>query len=159
MPTPMQRQTAPTFQPGAVVADAAAALTWLRQHAKDDQGQRRLFRVPVVVRFDGPGKLMIDDSAVGVDVAALGAAGLHVDLDDTTMGVALLDHCRRLCAPEAEVCALWIHAQVGRALPMPSLPPMPGAPPEAAESLSVRAVEGLVEAGAQATTTHLGVAR
>lgn len=159
MPTPMQSTPAPTFESGANVADTAALLTWLRQQAKDGQDRRRLFRVPVVIRFDSPGKLMIDDAAIGVDAAALGADGLHVELDDTTMSVALMDHCRRLCPPKDDVCGLWIHAQVGRALPMPNLPPIPGAPPEAAETLSVRAVEGLIEAGAKAAATKVGVAR
>ncbi len=146
-----------TNDEGPAVDDPRAVTAFLTERARDSAGGRRMFRLPVMLRFDGPGKLMIEAAAVGVDDAALGAAGLQVDLDDSAMSVGLLDRCRALCARDAASCAVWIDAHWGRNLPLPPLPPIPGEPPRPAQALAVRAVVELVAAGTAPSAARVRV--
>jgi len=159
MPINLRPAAAIAFVDGPSVEDGAAALAFLQQEARDPSGGRRMLRVPVAIRFDGPGKLMIDAAAIGVDHAALGVAALGVELDDSAMGVGLLDQLRSACERSATTCAVWLHVHWGPNLPMPPLPPIPGAPPPAPTTLAVRAFEALIGPGVAASSARVGVAR
>ncbi len=136
-----------TFGGGVPVADATVA--WFKSHAKGPKG-RALFRLPVVMTFDSNAKLQITKAVIAADAEA---AGIWVDLDDTAMGVGVLQQLRGLCPKEATSCVVWLHAHWGRNVPMPPMPPMPGMPPQPPEAIAVRAVDGLVTKAADAQVT------
>jgi hypothetical protein len=116
---------------GPAVADPAALLAWL------EAGGARRVQLPVVLTF-APSRL-------GVAAAAVGAApgALPVRLDDAALGVALLDHARRLC-PEGPTCAVWLEGRWGAR----DLAAELGAPPGPAHGFTVLRVLGPADAAA-----------
>ena len=90
---PMTPAAAIEFEDGPLVADTAALREWL------EAGGDRLVLVPVRVQVD----------ALGITAAHLGE--LPVRLDDSALGVALLDRVRQACP--AASCTVLLEARWG----------------------------------------------
>ncbi|MFZ5479774.1 MAG: hypothetical protein ACOZNI_23620 [Myxococcota bacterium] len=131
--TPLKPPPPVAFEDGPSVADPAALLAWL------EAGKGRLVQLPVVVAFDDKHRLGVARAWVGDD-----EVGLRLHLDDTAMGVALIDHLRRDC-PKGPTCAVWLEGTWGPL--MPGLPDFGEDPSR--HPFSVKRYVGL--AGADAT--------
>lgn len=117
------------FEDGPFADDPAALLAWL-------QGRKGLVQLPVVVAFDDEHRLGIVRAWVG----ASEAAGLKLKLDDTAMGVALLDHLRTACPP-GPTCEVWLEGTWGPVMAgMPDLDKDPSR-----HDFAVRRFAGLAE--------------
>ena len=91
-----------------------ALLSWL-------SAQRGSLRLPVVVALS-PGQLGISRAVIGMGPAALGAAdALELALDDTGLGISLVDRLRGLSADTVQ--AVWLTGTWG---PLVSLMPATG---------------------------------
>lgn len=144
-PRPMTPSPDVPFADGPAIDDQAALRAWLAA-AKAD---RRRVRLPVVVVFDALGvqKAWIGN---GGDAPADGAVLLK--LDDTAMGVSLLDRLRQACP--ARTCAVWLEGTWGPVLevggqPALALPGFDSGPPR--ETFAVRRFVGLADATATRT--------
>lgn len=115
VPHPMTPEPERTFEEGPPIADAAALLGWL-----EGTGKRRV-RLPVVVAFEPLG---VRRAWVGNGGAEPPEGALLLKLDDTAMGVALLDHLRRACGEAAATCAVWLEGTWGPVIA--GMPAMPG---------------------------------
>src|SRR6185503_5779388 len=86
-----------TFVDGPPIDPPDALLKWLETTASTEPRPR--IRLPVVVRFRDQHRLGLDGGHIGVSPAALPGV-IQVTLDDTAMGIALIDRVRNAC-PDA----------------------------------------------------------
>ena len=127
------------YSPGPASQPAAELRAWLsEQEARDP---KPMLRLPVVLSFAADTLPSIERAWIGVLPQAPEGAVL-LRLDDSALGVSLLDRARELCAPGATTCALWLDGTPGSLLPL-LLPAVPGAPPV----FAVRGVHGLIAPG------------
>ena len=80
MDTHIQPSSEPTLEPGPALRPASALLAWLESSAGGDDDGRRLFRLPVVVRFEdryrlalGAAHIAASTTAIAPDAIALAA--------------------------------------------------------------------------------------
>jgi len=113
------------FAPGPALQPVAELRAWL-----DRQGEPRprpRLRLPVAMRFAAGHRMAIDTARVA---GAPGDDGLAVVLDDSALGIALIDHVRRHTPAGAGGCALWLEGYWGALLALPTAGHPPGqAPP------------------------------
>ena len=108
---------------------SADLLAWLGR-----QGGARV-RLPVRLQFADQGRLALGPAHVGAwDEPA--PDGISLTLDDTALGISLLDRARELCPAGEQACALWVEGTWG---------PLIGEPDPAKPTLAVREVGGLVD--------------
>ena len=98
---------------GPSITPSAPLLSFLAGTEK----QRKRVRLPVVVRFSDAAHSGVAKAFVGVSEASLGADPLELALNDTAMGIALLDHLRRQCPKEALTCSAWLEGNWGTTFP------------------------------------------
>jgi len=95
-----------TFVDGPPIDPPAALLAWLDKTASAEPRPR--IRLPVVVRFRDAHRLGLDGGHIGVS-PAIPPGAIQVSLDDTSMGIALLDRVRDACPDEKQTqCAVWL---------------------------------------------------
>lgn len=104
----------------------------------------KLLRLPVIVEFDDEHRLGVVRAWLGTSVGDPAPGAVQLKLDDTAMGVAILDSLRAACPPGAR-CAVEIDATWGPALK--GLPTLPGAGP-VRDTVAVRRFVGLQGPGA-----------
>lgn len=106
----------PSLQPACVLVD------WIERHARTETGTRRLFRLPVVVRFDLY-RIAIESACIGTSEADMDSSSVHLRLDDTGMGMSLPSQLRVYCKDHSRVCAVWLEGYWGPLveLPLPEL--------------------------------------
>ena len=124
-----------TFDDGPAVADPAAVLAWLEA----ERGRR--VQLPVRVRFDDEHRLAVAAATLGPD--APGALALK--LDDTAMGIALIDQLRTRC-PAGPTCTVWLEGTWGPL--MAGLPDFGGDSGPPRHDFTVLRVVGLADASA-----------
>ncbi|MSQ03712.1 MAG: hypothetical protein EXR71_17800 [Myxococcales bacterium] len=115
--TPMTPTPVLTFSDGPVWSDPGV-VAWL------EGSQRAMLRVPVVVQFGDEFRLGIGGAWLGDSDGNAPEGAVLLTLDDSQMGVALLDHLRKHCPPGPR-CAVLIEGMWGPALS--GMPPLPGA--------------------------------
>lgn len=98
------------FAPGPSIDPPGALLEWLESVKA---GPRTRVRLPVVVTFEDAYRLGIGAAFVGTTLSEAPADAVRLDLDDTGLGIALLDTLRHLCPEEAAGCALWLEGYCG----------------------------------------------
>ncbi len=97
------------FAPGPALSPTDALLAWLKQQG----GERRpRLRLPVVVTFSD-GHLGVAQAFVGTSIDEPSVGRVHLHLDDSAMGVSLIDHLRRACDPFSSRCAVWLEGMWG----------------------------------------------
>jgi len=95
-----------TFVDGPTIDPPAKLLEWLEKTAAAEPSRR--IRLPVVVRFTNQHRIGLDGGHIGVS-AAVTPDAIQVSLDDTAMGISLLDRVRGACPDEKETsCAVWL---------------------------------------------------
>lgn len=117
----------PNMKPGPTIdvskAGAAAELrAFFEANQKTAAGQRRLFRVPVALRFEDPSRLAIAAAFVGAHLPAAGQDALALQLDDSALGVSLLEQVGRACPKDRTECAVWLTGHWGALVGGPELP-------------------------------------
>ena len=126
-----------TFVDGPPIEPPAGLLAWLDKTGAAEPRQR--IRLPVVVRFADGHRIGLDGGHIGVSPAITPGA-IQVALDDSAMGISLLDRVRQACPDEKQTeCAVWLEGtwlggprrlfQVTRLVGVnPPAPPAGGAP-------------------------------
>lgn len=134
---------APTvaFEDGPSIADPAALLAWL----DTTKAGRRLVQLPVVVEF---GPLGVQRAWIGNVAGAPADGAAMLKLDDTAMGVPLLDHLRRVCP--TPTCAVWLEGTWGPVMEVGGMPALslPGFAGPPRHDFAVRRLVGLADATA-----------
>lgn len=118
------------YKPGHTLTPRAALLTWLKKNAKRN-GRRVLFRLPVVVVVKDKHRLGVGRAFVGTSPKDSGQDKLHLNLEDTRLGISLMSRLRHKCDKKALACAVWIEGTWGRLLRGPRLPPTTSTGPKA----------------------------
>jgi hypothetical protein len=123
--------------PGPALEPSGELLAGLDREAPADARPRRRIRLPVVVSL-ADGGLSIGGAFIGVSAASPGADPIALRLDDTALGVSLLDQVRAHCPDAGAGCALWLEGTWGPMIELPALaPPDPDAPAHTFAVLSV----------------------
>lgn len=95
-----------TFVDGPTIEPPDKLLAWLDSTAAGEP--RRRVRLPVVVHFTSSHRIGLDGGHIGVS-PAIAPGAIRVSLDDTAMGVSLLDRVRDACPDEKQTdCAVWL---------------------------------------------------
>lgn len=135
-----------TFSDGPVWSDPTI-LTWL------EGSKRAMLRLPVVVEFSDEYRLGVGRAWLGDHDGNAPEAAVLLKLDDSQMGVALLDHLRKHC-PAGARCAVLIEGMWGSAFSgLTTLPGADSGPKR--HAVTVRRFAGLQTAPAGT----LGIAR
>ena len=126
-----------TFVDGPPIEPPAALLAWLDKTGAAEP--RKRIRLPVVVRFKDAHRIGLDGGTIGVS-PAVAPGSIQVALDDTAMGISLLDRVREACPDDKQTeCVVWLEGTwvggPGRKLQVlrlvgvnPPAPPGGGAP-------------------------------
>ncbi len=95
-------KTAPepsTWTDGPAIVAAADLVKWF-----EGEGKGAVVRIPVTVQA----------TPLGIEKAWIGTTDpLHVRVDDTALGVSLLDRVHQYCPDPAAVCTLWMDGHWG----------------------------------------------
>ncbi len=114
-------------------------------------GAHRALRLPVVVDFQDEHRLGIHAAWLGVLADAAPPGALLLRLDDSGLGIALLDQLRAACPP-GRTCAVWIECTWGARVAAPPATVSDGA---VRHDVSVLRFDGLQTAPA----THVQLAK
>jgi hypothetical protein len=97
------------FVDGPTIDPPAKLLEWLEKTATAEP--KRHIRLPVVVRFADQHRIGLAGGHIGVSLAVTPDA-IQVSLDDTAMGISLLDRVRDACPDEKQTaCAVWLEGR------------------------------------------------
>ena len=100
-----------TFVDGQPIEPPAKLLEWLESTGSAEP--RPHIRLPVVVRFSNPHRIGLAGGHIGVSLAIRPDA-IQVALDDTAMGISLLDRVRQTCPDDKQTeCAVWLEGTWG----------------------------------------------
>lgn len=95
-----------SFTDGPPIEPPDQLLRWLETTASAEPRPR--IRLPVAVRFRDSSRIGLDGGHIGVTPAVLPSA-IQVALDDTAMGISLLDRVRAACPDAAQTaCVVWL---------------------------------------------------
>jgi hypothetical protein len=83
---------------------------------KNENGKRRLWRLPVVIELEEDGLRGIKSAYIGIDVNVLVADQIQLRLQDGALGVSLQERIRQYC-PTGSVCKLWVAGFWGTDMP------------------------------------------
>lgn len=103
-PRPMTPHVAVPFVDGPAITDPGLR-AWLDAHRAD------LLQLPVVVDFGRDSRAGGTRAWLGTDVAGPGAGAIEVRLDDSALGIALLDRLRQSCPVGPRICAVWLEGR------------------------------------------------
>lgn len=103
---------------GPPIRPASALLESIERHDTGSVGKRSRLRVPIVAFFEDEHRLALRRAVVGVSLEDSNEVALH--LDDSGLGISLIDRLRRLCAADATTCAVWVEGYWGPLLEDPS---------------------------------------
>jgi len=94
------------FVDGPPIEPAAGLLAWLEKTGAAQP--RKRIRLPVVVRFSDAHRIGLDGGHIGVS-PAIAPGAIQVALDDTAMGISLLDRVREACPDDKQTeCVVWL---------------------------------------------------
>lgn len=108
-----------TFVPGVPISPGGPLLEWLAS-----AGRRRL-RIPVVIRFESEHRLGIGGAFIGTAGTPATPEAIHLQLEDSAMGISLLDRLRRRCPATSPTCAVWLEGAWGSPLDLGEPPAGP----------------------------------
>ncbi|MBK9386271.1 MAG: hypothetical protein IPN34_15780 [Planctomycetes bacterium] len=101
-PGPMTDEVERSFEPGPAIADRAELLAWLSARAREG-GSGTTLKLPIALELRDGGA-HVGDAHLGLDG---GDQRLTVLLDDSALGVALVDRARHHMRNDG-TCALWL---------------------------------------------------
>lgn len=117
-PVTLTSPAAVKMKEGPALKPAGALLGWLNQNARR-AGKKVRFRLPVAVRFEDEHRLAIGAAHIGTDVGANEADAIELALDDTGLGVALLDTLRQRAPKGQPGLVLWLEGYWGELMDVP----------------------------------------
>lgn len=123
MERPKQPYPPSVTEEGPAIRPSGPLLEWLDRESAGP-GERRRFRLPVVVRYNA--RLGFTAAFVGV-ADDPGAEPITLRLDDSAMGRSLIDILEPHCPPDGNGCAFWLEGYWGPFLD-PEPPADPGSP-------------------------------
>src|SRR4051812_5948809 len=110
----LKRPTTPAIMTeGPAIHPPGPLVDWLNKNAKSASGARRLFRLPVVVRFQSSHHLALGEAFIGASEDDAGAGAIALSLDTGAMGLSLLSLLSERCPPPAEACTVWLDGTWG----------------------------------------------
>lgn len=115
---PMEPEPPTSFVPGSKIKPTKPLVEWLEKEA----GARRKVRLPVVIEFEDAHRLAVGRAFVGVTAADAESDPLFLHLDDTTLGISLMDRLRSRFPKDVLSAAFWIEGYWGSPLPSDLLP-------------------------------------
>jgi hypothetical protein len=127
------------FEAGPALLPKAALLDWLARQGAPDGGPKPWLRVPVWIHFKDAHRLAIKEARLAAREGQ--ADTLRLSLDDSAMGISLMDQLRQLCPSSATGCGVWLEGTWGKLLP---LGPEPDASQVDVWTLAVRRVHALI---------------
>jgi hypothetical protein len=101
-PGPMTAEVEKSFEPGPAIAERAELLAWLASHAREG-GSGSTLKLPIALELRDGGA-HVGDAHLGLDG---GSERLTVLLDDSALGVALVDRARHHMRSDG-TCTLWL---------------------------------------------------
>ncbi|MFN3200584.1 MAG: hypothetical protein ACE366_19450 [Bradymonadia bacterium] len=95
---PIEYVDGPSIEPETLKA-------WLEKEVKPSQQ----IKLPIVITLEvlGVRSAMVSGDPSGA------SKGMPIKLDDSTMGISLMDHLRSKCPKDAKVCGIWIEGLWG----------------------------------------------
>ncbi|MDQ7826442.1 MAG: hypothetical protein RDV48_26805 [Candidatus Eremiobacteraeota bacterium] len=102
-----------SFTEGLEIAPSGRLLEWLKREGAGSPGDRRQVRIPVVIRFQGSPPLFIKDAFIGLSVNECEKSPLFLQLDDSALGIALLQRLAGECPEGQQWCAVWLEGYWG----------------------------------------------
>ncbi len=117
--------------PGPALEPAAELRAWL------DAAPQGQLRLPVVLAFADEHRLALGQAWLGVRPSEPGRDAILLSIEDSALGIALLDRVREHCPGDQPACAMWLEGYWKRS-------------PHLDADFSLRRVLGLVEPGAEA---------
>jgi len=88
-------------------------LEWLKNNAYDENGTRRLFRLPIVVEFKDTFRLEIKRTYIGNKKIKKSEDVILLKIDDTGMGIDFISLVRGICPRKSNICVVWIEGLWG----------------------------------------------
>jgi len=88
-------------------------LEWLKNNAYDENGTRRLFRLPVVIEFEDSFQLKIKRCYIGNKNVKKNEDVILLRIDDTGMGLDFISLVQRVCPKKRNICVVWIEGLWG----------------------------------------------
>lgn len=100
-----------TFVDGPPIDPPGKLLEWLETTASAEPRPR--IRLPVVVQFSNAHRIGLAGGFIGVS-PAIPPGSIAISLDDTAMGISLLDRVRDACPDDRQTaCAVWLEGRWG----------------------------------------------
>jgi hypothetical protein len=84
--------------------------TWIRNLQQEPSTRRHRVRLPVVVAFDKD-RLEIESASIGISTIVF--TDIELVLDDSALGIPLIDRLRRRCSPSQSACVVWLEGRWG----------------------------------------------
>lgn len=119
----MSAVTGPVWKEGPPLRPSEVLLAWIEEHARGASNHRRLFRLPVVVRFEDEYRLAIESACIGTSEQDCRGGAIPLTLDDTGMGSPLVTSLGPYCTRSSRVCVVWLEGLWGRLVELPDLQP------------------------------------
>lgn len=94
-----------TFEPGPPIRPRGPLMEWLDDFSRMTKWDRRV-KVPVVIRMD-KGHLGIIEAFIGV-TDTVDAETIFLRLDDSWMGISLMDRLGKPCPRANPTCVIWL---------------------------------------------------
>mgnify|MGYP000089881926 CR=1 FL=1 len=83
-------------------------LEWLKDNAHDENGERRLFRLPLVIEFKDDYRLEIARCYPGNKERQKDEDVVLLQIDDTGMGIDFISQVRSLCPKDRRSCVVLV---------------------------------------------------
>lgn len=115
MNTPMTPRTAGSFVDGPSLEPSTDLLAWLENDVAKAAGRKRI-RLPVVAVWEDEYRLSFGAVFVGTSAPAPSDA-IHLSLDDTPMGLGIIDTLADSCPEGDAACAVWLEGYWGELVP------------------------------------------
>jgi|GEM_PF-1633688 len=102
------------YLPGIPIKPRLDALAWLDDNNITLGDYRRYFKIPVTIRFENEYRLHIFQAVIGVHSSNFDNQVIYLSLDDSAMGISLIDHLRHNCEVSNQTCAVWLEGYWGK---------------------------------------------
>jgi hypothetical protein len=143
------------FIPALTIKPYSTLLDWLNNTTNAQP--RKLLKIPVVITFDSY-RLGINNAFIGTSNADIEKDTIFLELDDSAMGISLLNRLRNICPKTSNTCAVWLVGYWGSLLDLDALnPPSSSENPEQITKwpFAVREIQELVKQSEQGEQTRV----
>jgi len=103
------------FVPGPAIRPTGPLLRWLNETVPPASGPPTRVRLPVIIPWSQD-DLSIEEAFIGTG-GRVDAETMFLRLDDSMMGISLLERVHERCSKPGTVCAVWLEGYWGSRLP------------------------------------------